>query len=118
MDEVGERNRHAIAIVEAALMIEAGAHRRFDKLVTVTCSFDQKVNRFAERTRLSPDSARAEVERRVRSQLSDAEKAALADFVIDNSGGVAELDARVDEVWHDLVKAEAEASNRRQAELR
>lgn len=107
MDEVGERDPHAIAIVEAALMIEAGAHTSFDKLITVTCSFDQKVSRFAERSKLSPDSARAEVDRRVKSQISDADKAALADYVIDNSGGIAELEARVDAVWHDLVKAEA-----------
>lgn len=107
MDEVGERDPHAIAIVEAALMIEAGAHKRFDKLITVTCSFDEKIARIAERSHLDRDAARAEVERRVQAQLPDSEKAALADFVIENSGSVADLEARVDEVWRQLVEAEA-----------
>ncbi len=112
MDQVGERKPHAIAIVEAALMIEAGAHKRFDKLVTVICSFDQKVSRLAKRSGLPRDAARAEVERRVKAQLPDADKAALSDFVIDNSGTLADLQSRVDEVWSELVKAEATVSVR------
>lgn len=107
MDEVGRRDPHAIAIVEAALMIEAGAHRRFDKLITITCGLKQKVERIADRMNLSPADARVEVERRMKSQLPDDKKAELSDFVIDNSGTLAEVESRVAEVWQKLVEAEA-----------
>ena len=108
MEEIGRGDPHAIAIVEAALMIEAGAHKRFDKLITVICGFEQKVTRLAARMNLSPDAARAEVERRMKSQLPDEQKAALADFVIDNSGNISELEAQVEQIWTALVAAESD----------
>jgi dephospho-CoA kinase len=109
MEDVGRREPHAIAIVEAALMIEAGAHKRFDKLITVTCGFEQKVQRTALRMGVSEEAARAEVERRMKAQLPDEKKAALADFVIDNSGTIAEAEACVERVWQQLLKAERES---------
>src|SRR5207302_11132502 len=39
----------AIAIVEAALLLESGSWQHFDKLITVTCSLEQKIERFARR---------------------------------------------------------------------
>lgn len=111
MDEVGRREPHAIAIVEAALMIEAGAHKHFDKLITVTCDFEQKVQRVAERMGVSAEAAQVEVERRMKAQLPDDKKAELADFVIDNSGTVAEAEACVEKVWQQLLKVE-QASER------
>ena len=42
-------NPRGVAIVEAALILEAHAEDRFDKLITVTCTLDQKVERFAAR---------------------------------------------------------------------
>ncbi len=106
MDGVGASDPHAIAIVEAALMIEAGAHKRFDKLITVTCGFEQKVERTAQRMQISVEAARAEVERRMKAQLPDEKKAEIADFVIDNSGDLSELEMRVDVVWQKLLEAE------------
>src|SRR5215469_4987292 len=47
MDEVGRRDPHAIAIVEAALIVEAGAKDRFDRLIVVRCEEEQRVERFA-----------------------------------------------------------------------
>ncbi len=49
-----EENPRGIAIVEAALILEAHAEDRFDKLITVTCTLDQKVERFAARHDLPP----------------------------------------------------------------
>lgn len=107
MEDVGRREPHAIAIVEAALMIEAGAHKHFDKLIAVTCTVEQKVARLAARMNISPDAARAEVERRMKAQLPDDKKADIADYVIDNSGGLAEVEAEVGKVWRELVAEEA-----------
>ncbi len=86
MDEVGRRDPHAIAIVEAALILEAGGAERFDRLVVVTCRPEQRVQRFAARLGISEKAARAEVARRMAAQIPDEEKVKAGDFVIDNSG--------------------------------
>jgi dephospho-CoA kinase len=107
MREIEQRESRAIAIVEAALMIEAGAHKRFDKLIVVTCGCEQKVDRFAERARMSLDEARADVQRRMQAQLPEDEKVRLADYVIDNSGSVSQLEERVERIWRELCAIEA-----------
>jgi dephospho-CoA kinase len=107
MREIEQRESRAIAIVEAALMIEAGAHTRFDKLIVVTCAFDQKIDRFAERARMSPDEACADVQRRMQAQLPEADKVRLADYVIDNSGSVGHLEEQVERIWRELKEIEA-----------
>lgn len=90
---------HGIAVLEAALLIEAGAAKDFDKVIVVTCSFEQKVEHYARRAGLSLDAARREVERRSAAQFSDEQKAAHADYVIDNSGTLEETERQVERVW-------------------
>jgi dephospho-CoA kinase len=99
MEEMGRQDRHAIAIVEAALILEAGAAKSFDRLVVVTCSDDQRIARFAARQKLSLDAARKEVERRMAAQLPEAEKIKAADYVIDNSGPLDHTREQVQQVW-------------------
>ena len=86
MNEIVTREPNAVVIVEAALIFEAGVKARFSRVIVVTCSPEQKVSRFAQRTGMDLASARAEVERRSQAQLPDAEKIRRADYVIDNSG--------------------------------
>jgi dephospho-CoA kinase len=95
MEEIARRDPNAIAIVEAALILESGAADRFDRLIVVTCRPEQRVQRFARRLGISEDAARAEVARRMAAQIPDEEKVKAADFVIDNSGS---LDATEQEV--------------------
>jgi dephospho-CoA kinase len=91
-----------IAVLEAALLIEAGAAKDFDKVIVVTCSFEQKVQHYAHRAGISLEAARREVERRSAAQLSDEQKAAHADYVIDNSGSLEETERQVERVWGKL----------------
>lgn len=107
MEEVGRRDARAIAMVEAALIVEAGAARRFDRLVVVTCSPEQRVQRWAVRMNVDEQSARREVTRRLAAQLPDEEKIKVADFVIDNSGSLDETNRQVRAIYGDL-KREAE----------
>ena len=44
MEEMGRQDPHAVAIVEAALILEAGAGEQFDRLIVVTCSAEQRVD--------------------------------------------------------------------------
>ena len=102
MQEVGRQDPHAVAIVEAALLLEAGAGKRFDRLIVVTCSEEQRVTRFAARQKIDLEAARKEVIRRMAAQLSDEEKIKAADFVIDNSGSLEKTREQVRQVWQKL----------------
>jgi dephospho-CoA kinase len=105
MRKMGEADPHGVCICEAALLIEAGGLARFDRLIVVTCTLDQKIARFAQRTAISPEAAAAEVQRRMASQMPEEEKVKLADFVIDNSTSRQQADQRVQEIWRELSAA-------------
>lgn len=102
-NEFNGREPEAVAIVEAALIFEAGANKRMDKMITVTCTPQQKAMRFAVRARLSLEAARREVERRMAAQIPEEEKAARSDYVIDNSGSTFETERQVERVWRELA---------------
>jgi dephospho-CoA kinase len=109
MEEIGQQDPHAVAIVEAALIVEAGAAKRFDRLIVVTCTDEQRVARFAARQKLDLEAARKEVARRMAAQLPEAEKIKAADYVIDNSGSLEHTREQVRQVWEKL-RDEAEWS--------
>jgi dephospho-CoA kinase len=102
MRSLGEKDRYAVAIVEAALILEAGVKDHFDRIMVVTCKPVQKVARFAQRMGMNEDAARADVERRTKAQMPDEEKARRADFVIDNSGPVEETRHQVQRIYSEL----------------
>jgi len=109
MEEMGRQDPHAIAIVEAALILEAGAGERFDCLIVVTCSAEQRVARFAARQKIDLDTARKEVMRRMAAQMPDESKIKAADYVIDNSGSLEQTREQVRQVWEKL-QVESEES--------
>ena len=104
MSDVQRTDPTGVAVVEAALLLEAGAEKDFDKVIVVTCNRECKVQRYAQRAGVSPEQARAEVERRSGAQFSDDEKARRADYVIANSGSLEETERQVDAVWAQLRK--------------
>lgn len=75
-------NPGGIAVVEAAILIETGSYTRFDKLILVTCTEAQQVERALRREGASESDIRARIGR----QMPLAEKRKYADFVIDTSG--------------------------------
>lgn len=105
MDEVGRKNPQAIAIVEAALILEAGASQRFDQLVVVTCHPEQRIQRWAARVGVDEETARREVARRMAAQLPDEDKIKAAQYVIDNSGSLDETRKQVAKVYAELKRA-------------
>ena len=70
-----------IAIVDAALMIESGGYKRFDKLIVVWCEAELQLQRLMSREGMTKEDA----ERRIASQMPQAEKKKYADFLIDTS---------------------------------
>jgi len=109
MEDMGRQDPNAVAIVEAALILEAGAGERFDRLIVVTCHADQRAARFATRQRIDLETARKEVVLRMAAQLPDEEKIKSADYVIDNSGSLEQTREQVRKVWKHL-SIEAEKS--------
>jgi dephospho-CoA kinase len=105
MQERARQDPHAVAIVEAALILESGARERFDRLIVVTCNEEQRVARFAARQKISLEAARQEVRRRMAAQLPEEEKIKAADYVIDNSGTLDQTRAQVEQVWQQLRAA-------------
>jgi dephospho-CoA kinase len=102
MEEMGRRDPEAVAMVEAALILEAGAGDHFNRLIVVTCGADQRASRFAARQKIDLEAARKEVARRMAAQLPDEEKIRAADFVIDNSGSLDQTREQVRRVWENL----------------
>jgi dephospho-CoA kinase len=103
MEEMGRHDPHAVAMVEAALILEAGAAEHFDRLIVVICNEEQRVVRFAARQKLDLEAARREVARRMAAQLPDEEKIKEADYVIDNSGALEETSEQVEQMWKHLL---------------
>jgi dephospho-CoA kinase len=94
------------AVVEAALIIEAGYHKRLDRLVVCWCRPEQQLDRLKERG-LSPEQARA----RIDSQIPMEQKRALANDVIDCSVSMASTERQVSELVVRLKKLATEPRN-------
>lgn len=74
---------NGIGVVDAALMIESGGYKRFDKLLVVHCDPEEQLRRLMDRDNLTL----AEAQQRVAAQMSQQEKLKYADFTIDTSSG-------------------------------
>jgi dephospho-CoA kinase len=110
--EMATKDPDGIAVVEAALMLEAGVGKRFDRLVVVVCTLPQKIERFAIRNNMDLATAEREVTRRMAAQLPDEEKARVADYVIDNSGPLTDLEMKVDSLMRELRQVAQENRTR------
>ena len=109
MHAISLQDPQGVAIVEAALLLEAGVANHFDRLIVVTCGAEQRVARFAARQKIAVEAARKEVVRRMAAQLPDEEKIKAADYVIDNSGSLDQTREETHQVWEKL-RVEAEKS--------
>jgi dephospho-CoA kinase len=99
LDELAARSFAGIVIYDAPVMIEAGGHKDMDRLVVVVA--DEATQAARLRTRDGTDEA--ENGRKIASQMPLAEKAKLADYVIDNSGDREATAAQVRRVFAALM---------------
>ncbi len=115
MAEIGRHDPRAIAIVEAALILEAGAKKDFERLIVVTCRPEQRIERWATRMKVDAETARREIERRMAAQLSDEEKIKAADYVIDNSGSLEETRLKAEKLYTQLSQEAKKAGKNLQS---
>ena len=91
---------NGIGIIDAALMIESGGYKRFDKLIVVHCRPEVQLERLILRDKLSRDEAL----RRINSQMPQEEKQKFADYLIDTSDGFDLTRARTAEIYQKLIR--------------
>ena len=99
-----QEDPRGVGIVDAALLVESGGYRRFDKLIVVHCRPEVQLERLMRRNKLSREDALA----RIDAQLPQTEKLKHADFAVDTSGSFEETRARVEEVYEQLRRLAAE----------
>jgi dephospho-CoA kinase len=75
-------NPHGIAVVEAAILIENGTYRHYERLIVTTCDPEIQITRGMERDHLS----REEILSRLARQMPAAEKTRFAHYVVDTNG--------------------------------
>jgi dephospho-CoA kinase len=85
-------------VYDAALLVETERYRQFHRLVVVYARPSVQIQRIMERDKTGPDRAGA----RIRSQMPIERKAALADYLVDNSGHWQETRKQVSTLLHQL----------------
>jgi dephospho-CoA kinase len=91
---------NGIGIIDAALMIESGGYKRFDKLIVVHCRPEVQLERLMLRDNLSRDEAL----RRINSQMPQEEKQKFADYLIDTSDGFELTRTQIVSVHQKLIR--------------
>ena len=94
-----EEGGRAPIVVEAAVLLEAGWQWLVDEIWVVTVRPENAIDRVAAARGL----ARGEIERRIASQLSDAQRTREASYVLHNDGTIAELRAAIERAWRERV---------------
>ncbi len=98
LDDFERTHPDGIGIVEAAILVETGSYRDYQKLIVAVCSREQQIERAIARD----GSTREQVLERLSRQMSLEEKVKYADYVIDTSGTKDETKAKVIDVYETL----------------
>ena len=98
--EIGQKDPNAIVVIDAALLIELGDHREMDKVIVVTSTEKQQIERLKKRDGVDQEEA----QRVLSSQMPLEGKMKVADFVIQNEGSFEETRRRVKEVFQELKR--------------
>lgn len=99
---------NTLAVLEAAVLFEAGWEDLTDEVWVVTVAPELAVERLAARNGLDADAARA----RIASQLSNAERTSRADLVIENDSTMETLESRIQDAWEQLQERLRTAAGR------
>jgi dephospho-CoA kinase len=93
----------AIVVYDVPLLAENNLAPMYDAVIVVDAADEVRVRRLAEHRGMPESDAKA----RIAAQASREDRLAVADVVVPNEGSLDELDARVSEVWDELVERAA-----------
>ena len=88
----------SLAVLEIPLLLEGGGERRVDCVIVCSAPLHLQRQRVLQRPGMTPEK----LEQILARQMSDAQKRARADFVVDTGGTFAETDAQVDRIVESL----------------
>jgi dephospho-CoA kinase len=89
-----------VVVLDSPLLVETGRYRDFDTVVLVAAPVETQVARLIQERGMREEDVRA----RIAAQLPLEEKARVAEFILDNGGTLAELEAQVDRLWPELER--------------
>jgi len=92
------RDTDRIVVFSAPLLVESGMHTAFEILVVISATVATQIERLMRQRGMSEAAIRA----RIDAQAPLEDKAAVADFLVDNGGTLTELESQVERLWHDL----------------
>ncbi|HEY3213263.1 MAG TPA: dephospho-CoA kinase [Actinomycetota bacterium] len=92
------RDTDRVVVFSAPLLVETGMHTAFEILVVVSATVATQIRRLMRQRGMSEPSIRA----RIDAQAPLEDKAAAADFLVDNEGSLDELESQVEQLWNDL----------------
>lgn len=96
--EIRLKYPQAIVIVDAALLVETGAYKSYDKLIVVNVSEETQLERLINRDGMS----REEAKNRIILQLPLSEKVKVADYIIENEGSLFRTRENAEKVFKEL----------------
>ena len=96
--EIGARDPHAVIVYVAAILLESGAYREVDKIIVVSCTRAQQMERAMHR----PGATEASVLARLERQMPLEKKREFADYIIDTSGGKEDTVRQTEVIYEEL----------------
>ena len=96
----------AVVVHDIPLLVETGQAGRFDLVLVVDVPPELQFERLTSQRGMTDEEAK----QRIASQATREDRLAAADIVVDNSGSLADLDARIDELWTELSSRAAESA--------
>lgn len=97
---IRKREKGALVIVNASLLIESGNYKKMDKVAVVACDEETQIRRIVEKGVFSGEDAK----KRIKTQMGLKEKLKYADYIIENNSTIEELRAKVEILYRDLKK--------------
>jgi dephospho-CoA kinase len=98
---IGKKGPKAIVVIDAALLVETGYYRDVDKVVVVTSTKKQQIERLRRRDQMDQEMARGIID----SQISGETRIKVADIIIRNEGSRVKTERKAKEVFEELKKA-------------
>jgi dephospho-CoA kinase len=98
---IGQKGPKAIVVIDAALLVETGYYRDVDKVVVVTSTKKQQIERLRRRDQMDQEMAQGIID----SQISGEERIKVADIIIRNEGFRKKTERKAKEVFEELKKA-------------
>jgi dephospho-CoA kinase len=100
LSEFSTQDPHAIAVIEAAILIETGRYKDMDRLLVTSCQRETQVRRAMARDHITREEAHARLAR----QLPDAERVRFAHYVVHTDGTQEDTIQQVNAIFHELKK--------------